>query len=35
MMRTTISGLLTCALFGAMLTSDGVAAEFDERVIGE
>ena len=28
MMRTTISGLLTCALFGAMLTSDGVAAEF-------
>jgi hypothetical protein len=28
MMQTTISGLLTCALFGAMLTSDGVAAEF-------
>jgi hypothetical protein len=27
-MRTAISGLLTCALFGAMLTSDVVAAEF-------
>jgi hypothetical protein len=27
-MRATISGLLTCALFGAMLTSDVVAAEF-------
>ena len=28
MMRTAISGLLTCALFGAVLTSDLVAAEF-------
>lgn len=28
MMRTAISGLLACALFGVMLTSDVVAAEF-------
>lgn len=28
MMRTAISGILTCALFGVMLTSDIVAAEF-------
>ena len=28
MMRTAISGLLTCALFGVVLTSDLVAAEF-------